>query len=182
MVFNPTIPQAIAIFVALVAMITDTKWGIIYNWLTFPAMLAGWAVNLYFFGLPGLGYSLAATLVGIALYLPFGVIRLMGMGDVKLLGAIGALSGSSLFVFSVFLYTSALGGVHALIIQVLNYGKNALPMLVTSFSTGIYKEKTIHKENATAFKEGKFRFLLGIDIFLATLIACYHTISITLPW
>jgi prepilin peptidase CpaA len=183
MTLYPTIiPQALAVFVALVAMISDTWWGRIYNWLTFPAMFTGWAVNFYLFGLPGLGFSLAATLVGIALYFPFGAFRIMGMGDVKLLGAIGALSGSTLFVISVFLYTSALGGIHAILIQYLNYGRNAMPMLFTSFSTGIYKEKTIHKENATAFKEGKFRFLLGIDIFLATLIACCYVIPITLPW
>lgn len=175
MLITPTIQQAIAIFVALVAMITDTRWGRIYNWLTFPAIFTGWLLNLYLGGLPDLGYSLAATLLGICLYLPFGAVGLIGMGDVKLMGAIGALGGSA-FVFSVFLYTSALGGVHALLIQFLNYGRNAIPMLAASFATGIYKEKTIQKENATAFKEGKFRFLLGIDIFLATIISCYHII------
>ncbi len=175
MLITPTIQQTIAIVVALVAMITDTKWGRIYNWLTFPAMLAGWLLNLYLGGLPALGYSLAATLLGIMLYLPFGAVGLMGMGDVKLLGAIGSLGGSA-FVFSVFLYTSALGGIHALLIQYLNYGRDAIPMLATSFTTGIFREKTIQKENATTFKEGKYRFLLGIDIFLATIISCYHII------
>lgn len=174
---TPTVPQIIAIIIAFIAMITDSKWGRIYNWLTFPAMLIGWAVNLFLFGFPGLGYSFAATILGIMLYLPFASIGLMGMGDVKLLGAIGAFGGSN-FVFSVFLYTSALGVIHALIIQVLNYRMNAISMLVTSFSTGIFRQKTIQKENATAVKEGKFRFLLGIDIFLATLIACYHTFII----
>ena len=175
MLITPTTQQIIAIAVALVAMLTDTKWGRIYNWLTFPAMLAGWGLNLYLGGPAGLGYSLLGTLLGIILYLPFAAIGLMGMGDVKLLGAIGALGGSA-FVFSVFLYTSALGGVHALIIQFLNYGRNAIPMLAASFASGIFKEKTIQKENATAFKEGKFRFLLGIDIFLATIISCYHIV------
>lgn len=179
MEISPVTPQFIAIAVAFVAMITDSRWGRIYNWLTFPAMLTGWILSAILYGLPGLGYSFAATVFGIILYLPFAATGVMGMGDVKLLGAIGALGGSY-YVFSVFLYTSALGIVHALVVQVLNYGRNAFSMLLTSFSTGIFREKTIHGENVAAARDGKFRFLLGIDIFLATLIAWYHTFIITL--
>ncbi len=178
MPFNMTPPQIVAAIIAFVAMISDCRHGKIYNWLTFPAIFLGWGMNLYIDGLSGLGYSLAATFFGIAMYLPFAMLGLMGMGDVKLLGAIGALGGSY-FVFSVFLYASAFGVVHALLIQFLNYGSNGFSMLVTSFSTGIFREKTIQKENLTTFKEGKFRFLLGVDIFLATLAACYHTFIIT---
>lgn len=163
----------------MIAMYTDLKWGRIYNWLTFPAIFTGWALNLAIYGMPGLAYSVAATLLGIFIYIPFALFGLMGMGDVKLLGAIGALGGSY-FVFSVFLYTSALGTLHAVLIQLLNYGKNAFSMLLTSFSTGIFLQKTIKKENETTAKEGKYRFLLGIDIFIATLIAIYHTFIITL--
>ncbi|NCB38562.1 MAG: prepilin peptidase [Erysipelotrichia bacterium] len=177
--FSPTHPQIIAAIVAMIAMYTDLKWGRIYNWLTFPAIFTGWALNIAIYGMPGLGYSVAATLLGIFIYIPFALFGLMGMGDVKLLGAIGALGGSY-FVFSVFLYTSALGTLHAVLIQLLNYGKNAFSMLLTSFSTGIFLQKTIKKENETTAKEGKYRFLLGIDIFIATLIAIYHTFIITL--
>lgn len=169
--------QIIAVLISMIAMFTDMKWGRIYNWLTFPAIFAGWAINFFLGGLPALGYSIAATLVGIFLYLPAAALGLMGMGDVKLLGAIGALCGTN-FVLSVFLYTSALGIPHAILIQFINYGKNALSMLITSFTTRVFLEKTIQKENATIAREGKFRFLLGIDIFLATLVACYYTINI----
>lgn len=172
-----SVPQVIAVLVAMIAMFTDMKWGKIYNWLTFPAIFAGWLLNFMTGGLPALGYSVAATMVGIFLYTPAAALGLMGMGDVKLLGAIGALCGSN-FVFSVFLYTSALGIPHAIMVQVLNYGRNAFSMLITSFSTRIFLEKTIQKENATIAKEGKYRFLLGIDIFIATIIACLYTINL----
>lgn len=169
--------QIIAIIVAMIAMFTDMKWGRIFNWLTFPAIFAGWAIHFATGGMAALGYSIAATIIGILLYLPAAALGLMGMGDVKLLGAIGALCGTN-FVLSVFLYTSALGIPHAIIIQLLNYGRNAFSMLLTSFTTRIFLEKTIQKENATTAKEGKFRFLLGIDILLATILACYYTINI----
>ncbi len=167
----------VAIAVSFIAMITDTRWGRIYNWLTFPTIFAGWALSFYSAGIEGLGYSFAATLVGILLYLPAAAFGLMGMGDVKLLGALGALGGSN-FVVSIFLYSSALGIPHAIFIQLLNYRKDAFSMMLTSFSTGVFLEKTIHKENATTAKEGKYRFLLGIDIFLATVIACFFTLAI----
>jgi len=174
---NLQIFHFIAISVALIAMVTDSVRGRIYNWLTFPAILAGWLLNLYSGGLESFGYSILGTVVGILLYLPAAAFGLMGMGDVKLLGALGALGGSS-FVISIFLYSSALGIPHALFIQWLNYRRDAFSMLLTSFSTKIFLQKTIQKENATTAREGKYRFLLGIDIFLATAIASFFTIAI----
>ncbi|MFZ5949812.1 MAG: A24 family peptidase [Candidatus Rifleibacteriota bacterium] len=164
--------KTLAACAAFVAMITDSTRGKIYNWLTFPCIFLGWGLNFAFFGFSGLGYSLIATFVGIALYILPAIFGLIGMGDVKLMAGIGALGGTN-FVVTIFLYTSALGLPHAFLIQSLNYGRNAVGMLVTSFTTRAFLEKTIHKENADEAK--RYRFLLGIDIFLATALAIYHT-------
>ncbi len=158
-------------------MITDMKWGRIYNWLTFPAIFAGWLINLALFGFSGLGYSFLATLAGIGLYIIPAAFGLIGMGDVKLMGAIGALGGTS-FVVTVFLYTSALGIPHAVLIQFLNYGRQAFSMLLTSFSTKVFLEKTIQKENQLNQANKNYRFLLGIDIFLATALAVFFLIEL----
>ena len=171
-------PLILATAVAFIAVITDLKDGRVYNWLTFPAMLLGWALNLYLHGFAGLGYSIAATVLGIMLYMPGGVFGLIGMGDVKLLGALGAIGGSN-FVISVFLYSSALGLPHALLIQMLNYGRNAFGMAVTSFTSGAYLQKTIHKENKDQSKTGNYRFLMGIDIFIACIICWFHVFKFT---
>lgn len=166
--------KIIAASAAFVAMLTDITRGKIYNWLTIPCIFVGWVLNLAFWGLSGLGYSIAATFIGIAIYIFPAAIGLIGMGDVKLMAAIGALCGTN-FVVTVFLYTSALGLPHAVLVQFLNYGKDAIGMLVTSFSTRVFLEKSIHKENAAGQK--KFRFLLGIDIFFAVILAIYHTFN-----
>lgn len=171
-------PLILATAVASVAVFTDLRDGRVYNWLTFPAMLLGWLLNLYLHGLSGLGYSLAATFLGILLYLPGGVFGLIGMGDVKLLGALGAIGGSN-YVFTIFLYSSVLGIPHALLVQLLNYGTNAFWMLFTSFSTGTVLQKTIQKENADQLKSGKYRFLMGIDIFIACIMAWFYVFNIT---
>jgi prepilin peptidase CpaA len=169
--------QVIAALVAFIAMITDMKWGRIYNWLTFPAIFAGWLLNLALFGLSGLGYSFLATLAGIGLYIIPAAFGLVGMGDVKLMGAIGALGGSS-FAVTVFLYTSALGIPHAILVQFLNYGRQAFSMLLTSFSTKAFLEKTIQKENQINQTNKNYRFLLGIDIFLATTLAIFFLVEL----
>ncbi len=171
-------PLILATAVASIAVVTDLRDGRVYNWLTFPAMLLGWLLNLYLHGLPGLGYSLAATFLGILLYMPGGVFGLIGMGDVKLLGALGAIGGSN-YVFTIFLYSSALGIPHALLVQMLNYGRNAFWMLFASFSTGAVLQKTIQKENTHQIKSGNYRFLMGIDIFLASIIAWFHVFNLT---
>lgn len=171
-------PLILATFVALIAVVTDLRAGRVYNWLTFPAILLGWVLNLYLHGISGLGYSVAATILGIMLYMPGGIFGLIGMGDVKLLGALGAIGGSN-YVLTIFLYSSVLGLPHAIIVQLLNYGKNAFGMATTSFTTGAFLQKTIHKENKDQLKTGKYRFLMGIDIFIACLISWYYVFNIT---
>lgn len=156
-------------------MYTDVKYGLVFNKLTFPAMLLGFVLNTLFFGISGFMYSFAACLAGIAIYMPAGALGLVGMGDVKLMGAIGALGGSS-FMLSVFLFTSAIGLPHAIAVQYLNYRKDAFMMMITSFTTGAFKNKTIHKENK---HNNRYKFYLGADIFLATLIACFYSFQIS---
>lgn len=169
--------RAFVLIVTLIATITDLKWGRIYNKLTFPAMLAGWVLNALLFGTEGFLTSLKGTFLGIMLYFPAGAIGLIGMGDVKIMGAIGSICGTD-FVISVFLYASVLGLPHAILVQYLNYGHKSIPMLITSFTTGAYKQKTIHKENAGNKGNKKYRFLIGIDIFIGTIIACFHSFSL----
>ena len=161
---NPTLAlQILAILGAFVAMVTDSRTGKIPNVLTFPMMAVGLTLNGWLFGLSGAGYSLLALLLGICFYLPFAAIGAFGMGDVKLLAGIGALCGVR-FVVTTFLYTSIIGIPHVLVIQYLNHGKNALQLLLTSYTTGAFKDKTIFTDN----REVRYHYYLGLDIFLGT--------------
>ncbi|HNW36493.1 MAG TPA: A24 family peptidase [Candidatus Ozemobacteraceae bacterium] len=178
--FEITVPQPpdlwlrlIAVTAAAVGMYTDMRRGRIYNWLTFPMIFSGWLLNLYWFGWAGFGYSFLATLAGTGLYLGPAALGIIGMGDVKLLGGMAALAGTR-FVVNTFLYSCVLGIPHAVIIQWLNYGKNAVPMLMTSISSGAYKTKTIHNTQGSP----GYKFYLGIDLFLGALIATFLEIPI----
>ncbi len=97
----------------LVSAVTDLTRGLVYNWITLPAMLLGLVLGLVHGGLSGLGWAALGILVGGGLMLlPF-ALGGMGGGDVKLLAAVGALAGP-LFAFKTVLYACLAGGVLAL--------------------------------------------------------------------
>jgi prepilin peptidase CpaA len=82
-----------AIAVALVAAWTDWRSRRIPNWLTVPGLLIGVTLNFLFGGWPGVKSSLLGAGVGLALLLPFVLLRSLGAGDWKLAGALGAFLG-----------------------------------------------------------------------------------------
>ena len=168
-----TLLKALAVAGAFVAMITDMRRGMIYNWLTFPLLILGLAGNAFAGGWQGFLHALAAAGLGIAFYLGFALVGAIGMGDVKLLGAIGALGGVK-FVVSVFLYTSVLGIPHALVVQYLNHGRQAWGMLLTGVVSRAFLEKTIHTDN----KENRYHYYLGLDILLGTILAVFVEIPL----
>jgi prepilin peptidase CpaA len=63
------------------------------NRLTGCALAAGFLLQLAQSGWAGLSTACLGTLVGLAMLLPFYVVRAMGAGDVKLLAALGASLG-----------------------------------------------------------------------------------------
>lgn len=76
------------------------------NWLTLGAILAGLLLNPWRTSLGGLG--LAALI-----FLPIFYMRWLGGGDVKLMGAVGALAGPANLLM-IFVLDSILGGLVAL--------------------------------------------------------------------
>jgi len=72
---------------------TDWRSRRIPNWLTVPGLLLGIAVNSWLHGWPGAKASLLGAGLGLALLLPFVLIRSLGAGDWKFVGALGAFLG-----------------------------------------------------------------------------------------
>ena len=72
---------------------TDWRYRRIPNWLTVPGLVLGVAVNSLVWGWPGAKSSLLGAILGLALLLPFVMVRSLGAGDWKLVGALGAFLG-----------------------------------------------------------------------------------------
>ncbi len=101
--------------VILACLITDLRERKIYNKVLFPAVAAGIILNTAHLGLPGMRTSIAGLITGILLFLVPFALGGLGAGDVKLLGAVGALKGPLFAVYTA-LGTALIGGVLALLV------------------------------------------------------------------
>lgn len=99
--------------------------------MTFGAAAAGIVYHVSSPAGVGLLQSVGGWAVGIGLFLPLFLLRGMGAGDVKLLGAVGAWLGT-LGVLWAALFTTVAGGVLALIVgSISGYTGRALMNLWT---------------------------------------------------
>ena len=105
-----------AIF-ALTAGLTDARWRRIPNWLTYPAIPLAILLHTLEAGWHGARLSLLGTGLGLGILLPLVLIRSLGGGDWKLIGALGAFFGPTR-LFYVLVYTLLINGVMALVLVI----------------------------------------------------------------
>ena len=110
-VAGPWIP---AMFLAVLAGVLDWRYRRIPNWLTVSAALAGIAINTFLSRWPGLKSALLGMVIGLALLLPFVLLRAIGKGDWKMVGALGACLGPQQLI-SALMVGVLVAGVIALI-------------------------------------------------------------------
>jgi prepilin peptidase CpaA len=103
--------------VALTAGVTDARWRRIPNWLTYPAVPCAILLHTLADGWHGAKLSLLGTALGLGVLLPFVLIRSLGGGDWKLMGALGAFFGPQRLV-QVLIYTLLINGVMALVLVI----------------------------------------------------------------
>jgi len=103
---------AVTLALTLYAAWLDWRTRRIPNWLTVPGFLAGIALNSILQGWHGARQSLEGAGLALGLLLPLVLLRGLGAGDWKLMGAVGALLGwrPMLFVLVVsFVATAVIG-------------------------------------------------------------------------
>jgi prepilin peptidase CpaA len=123
----PIVHQILLAAIALVAAVLDIRFRRIPNWLTLSGVIVGvglnsvvnWNGERWFDG-----YNWRSSLAGLGLafliYFPLYLLRAMGAGDVKLMGAVGALIGPVNW-FSVFVLGNIFGGLAAVFL-ILTHG------------------------------------------------------------
>src|ERR1700730_7109047 len=83
----------------LFAAVVDWRSHRIPNWLTVPGLFIGIAMHTVISGWPGAKMSFQGAALALGLLLPFVLLRALGAGDWKLMGAVGALLGPVLLLF-----------------------------------------------------------------------------------
>jgi prepilin peptidase CpaA len=128
----PVVVFANAALVALllICLVTDVRWKRIPNWATLPSIVLGLGLNSLAGGWTGLKAAGLGLLVGFGGLFVMFVLGWMGGGDVKLMGAIGALKGFP-FVVSALIYSILVGGFIG--IAVLIWNKRLLRTLKNVF-------------------------------------------------
>lgn len=91
--FWPLVSAGLALVLASWAGWLDWSSRRIPNWLTVPALLLGLAAGGLAGGWPGARTALEGAGVGLGLLLPLVIVRGLGAGDWKLMGALGAFLG-----------------------------------------------------------------------------------------
>ncbi len=116
MSFPPIVLQLVLAAVVLVAAVFDIRSRRIPNWLTLSGVVAGIVLNS-FLGVDKYNWRSALMGLGLAflIYFPLYLLRGMGAGDVKLMAAVGSLVGPANW-FAIFLLSSVLGGVVAILL------------------------------------------------------------------
>jgi len=107
--------EALLLIVVLAAAVYDVRYRRIPNWIAVCGIALGLVSNSIAHGIPGLLFALAGFALGFCLYFVLYLIHAMGAGDVKLMGAIGALVGWKNWI-AVFVIAAIVGGIMATII------------------------------------------------------------------
>ncbi len=114
----------------LVASWIDYAQRRVPNWLNLSLIVAGFAVQGWFFGGAGMQVGLLGLLTGFGLLIVPWMMHGMGAGDVKLMAAIGVWFGPMLTLYS-FALGAMFGGVVAVIMIV---GSGRLRMAMANMS------------------------------------------------
>jgi prepilin peptidase CpaA len=115
MSYLPPILQAVLALMAIVAAIYDFRYRRIPNWLTLSGVVIGLGLNSFLYGWGGLRTAALGLGLAALIYFPLYLLRGMGAGDVKLMGAIGAVVGPGNW-FGIFVISNILGGLIAVIL------------------------------------------------------------------
>ena len=133
------IPPAHAMLAVLLCVGAAIDWRTMRlpNWLTAGGMVAGLLVNA-FWPAPGASgwWALAGLAGGMACTLPFYTLRVMGAGDVKLMGAVGACLGAPAVLGAV-VYTFIAGGIAAILFAIWRRSFKRLAVNVGDATKGL---------------------------------------------
>ncbi len=112
-----SIPSLVVLAVMLtMAIYTELKEKRIPNWLTLPGMASGLLFG-YLHGTTAFWFSLGGLAIGFGFLFIFYVFGGLGGGDVKLMGAAGALMGADL-IKPALVYTAFIGAVLAVMMVI----------------------------------------------------------------
>lgn len=161
----------LVIGLTLLAAWTDWRTRKIPNWLTVSGFFVAIGINSYLRGWTGTKGSLEGAALALVLLLPLVLLRGLGAGDWKLMGAVGAFVGPVLFLF-VLVGSILISGLMAMI-QMARAGRviatfrNLVVLVQGFFSFGFRPNPKVSLDNP-----GLMKLPFGVAVSVSTLL-CY---------
>jgi prepilin peptidase CpaA len=139
------------------------------NWLTVPGLLIGIALHSWTAGWRGGMAALEGAGLALVVLLPLVLMRALGAGDWKLMGAVGAILGPWMFLF-VLLSSIFVSGLMALVLMVQTKRvkttfRNLVVLVQGFFSFGLRIHPEISLDNP-----GLLKLPFGVAAAIGTLI------------
>ena len=113
----PSLLQILLVLVVVTAGVYDIRYRRIPNWVSVAGVLIGIGLNTFLPDASGLWSSLTGLGLAYLIYFPLYLLRGMGAGDVKLMGAVGAIVGPWNWL-AVFILSAMLGGLIGVILLI----------------------------------------------------------------
>jgi prepilin peptidase CpaA len=113
--------QIVLLVLVAIAAGYDLRFRRIPNWLCAAGVIAGFTLNGSSAGLSGLRTAALGFGLALLIYVPLFILRAMGGGDVKLMAAVGAMTGPSHWL-AIFLITAITGGLVAVLLLIWKGG------------------------------------------------------------
>jgi len=153
----------------LSAALLDWRSRRIPNWLTIPGFLSGVTLHVVLNGWHGFLFALAGGILALVVLLPLVLLRALGAGDWKLMGAVGAFLGWKLFLF-VLVGSIFVSGIMAMV-QVYRVGRvmetfrNMWILVRGFFAFGLKKNPQISLDSP-----GLLKLPFGVAVAAATIV------------
>ncbi|MDI3323805.1 A24 family peptidase [Pontibacterium granulatum] len=153
----------ILLVVLMVASVVDFRCHKIPNWLTFPALILGLALQTIFLGWIGGSNALLGAATGLAVLLPIYLLGGMGAGDVKLMAAVGTFVGWETTVLSA-AYGVCLAGLYGILLVTV---KREWMASIQRYAVSI-QMKSYVSPDASSVTRKRFPFAVCIAVGVAT--------------
>jgi prepilin peptidase CpaA len=157
----------------MTAAITDIRDGRIPNWLTFSLCGFGLVGNSWLHGWEGFFWSVQGLGLGIVCLVFFYIKGGMGAGDVKLLGAIGAVIGP-VHLFPAFLTVLILGGVYSVAMMISLGGWRYGWERLLAFLTTLKLTRTLPATGSSSEPKLRYALVIGLGTIMAEILAWYE--------
>jgi len=163
------ITWSLTLVLTISAALLDWRLRRIPNWLTVPGFLAGLTLHTVVHGWRGLLFALGGGVLALLVLLPLVLLRALGAGDWKLMGAVGAFLGWKLFLF-VLVGSIFASGIMALVQmyrvgRVLETFRNMITLVKGFFAFGLKKNPQISLDNPRLLK-----LPFGVAVAAATIV------------